>query len=66
MSATSRVKIVVETGDGRWPVSISRVPCIGESVIVRKTLYDVREVVHHTNGDDIAAEITVSLPNIHA
>ena len=64
MSAHMQVKIVVEIGGKRWPVHLSRVPCIDESILIKNVLYDVSEVVHHTNGDETAAEITVSLPTV--
>ncbi len=64
MSSQMQVQIVVEVGGKRWPVHLSRVPCIGESILIKRTLYDVAQVVHHTNGDDYAAEISVSLATV--
>jgi hypothetical protein len=60
MSA-QKVKVLVQNVSERWEVCLSRVPCVGESIIVRTKVYDVREVTHHTNGDEYAAELLVDL-----
>ena len=56
-----KVKVLVQNVSERWEVCLSRVPCVGESIIVRNKAYDVREVIHHTNGDEYAAELIVDL-----
>ncbi|MGC2492545.1 hypothetical protein [Candidatus Binatus sp.] len=56
-----KVKVLVQNVSERWEVCVSRVPCVGESIIVRHKAYDVREVIHHTNGDEYAAELIFDL-----
>lgn len=60
LPAMDNIRILAKAANHQWDLDVSRVPVVGEHIVIEDRVYSVRIVVH-TPGRSRSAEINVAL-----